>query len=102
MERLRVGIVSLYFHPDMSGTSYVLTDLAVGLTRMGCEVIRGHLSTLLVDGEVLYLEPVFIRSQQNAVTQLKQVAVVLRGKAAMAGTLADALREVCAKLKRDT
>ena len=35
---LRVGIVSLYFHPDMSGTSFVLTDLALGLSQMGCEV----------------------------------------------------------------
>jgi len=35
---LRVNIVSIYFHPDMSGTSQILTDLAVGLSKMGCQV----------------------------------------------------------------
>lgn len=34
----RVNIVSSYFHPDLSGTGQILTDLAIGLTRMGCEV----------------------------------------------------------------
>jgi glycosyltransferase involved in cell wall biosynthesis len=35
---LHVRIVSIYFHPDMSGTGQVLTDLAVGLKAMGCDV----------------------------------------------------------------
>jgi len=34
----RVNIVSCYFHPDLSGTGQILTDLAIGLNRMGCEV----------------------------------------------------------------
>jgi uncharacterized membrane protein (UPF0182 family) len=38
------------------------------------------------------VEPVFLRSKQNPVTQLKQVCVVFRGKAAMASTLEEALR----------
>jgi glycosyltransferase involved in cell wall biosynthesis len=34
---LRVNIVSMYFHPDLSGTGQLLTDLAIGLKRMGCD-----------------------------------------------------------------
>jgi uncharacterized membrane protein (UPF0182 family) len=60
--------------------------------RRGLEVIRGHTTGLLVDGEVIYIEPIFLRSQQNPVTQLKRVCVVFRGKARMAPTLEEALR----------
>jgi hypothetical protein len=60
--------------------------------RRGLEVIRGHTTALLVDGEVIYVEPIFLRSQQNPVTQLKRVAVVFRGVARMGATLEDALR----------
>ncbi|MHC4670113.1 MAG: UPF0182 family protein, partial [Planctomycetota bacterium] len=60
--------------------------------RRGLEVIRGHTTGLLVDGEVIYIEPIFLRSQQNPVTQLKRVCVVFRGKARMAATLEEALR----------
>ena len=62
-------------------------------TRRGIEVIRGHTTALPVMGEIIYLEPIFIRSQQNPVPQLKQVCVVFRGVAAMAPTLEEALRE---------
>jgi len=60
--------------------------------RRGTEVIRGHTSLLLIDNEIVYIEPLFIRSQQNTVTQLKRVIVVLRGHAYMAETLEDAIR----------
>jgi uncharacterized membrane protein (UPF0182 family) len=60
--------------------------------RQGMDVIRGHTTTLIIDREVLFIEPVFLRSKQNPVTQLKQVCVVFRGKAAMAPTLEEALR----------
>ena len=62
-------------------------------TRRGVEVIRGHTTTLVVQGEVIYVEPIFLRSQQNPFTQLKQVCVVFRGKAVMAETLEKALRQ---------
>jgi len=61
--------------------------------RRGLEVIRGHTTALLVQGEVIYVEPIFLRSQQNPITQLKQVCVVFRGKARMAPTLEQALTE---------
>jgi Uncharacterized conserved protein len=62
-------------------------------SRLGSEVIRGHTSTLIIGNEVIYVEPIFIRSQQNRATQLKRVAVVFRGVARMGETLEDALRE---------
>jgi hypothetical protein len=59
--------------------------------RMGTDVIRGHTSALVVQGEVLYIEPIFIRSQQNPVPQLKKVIIVFRGHARMGDTLKEAL-----------
>ncbi len=59
--------------------------------RRGTEVIRGHTSLLLIDDEVIYVEPIFIRSQQNTNTQLKRVVVVMRGQAFMSDTLEEAL-----------
>jgi uncharacterized membrane protein (UPF0182 family) len=60
--------------------------------RSGNDVIRGHTSLLLVDDEVIYVEPLFIRSQQNALAQLKRVIVVVRDEAYMSETLEGALR----------
>jgi uncharacterized protein len=61
--------------------------------RMGNEVIRGHTTPLLVGDELIYVEPLFIRSRQNPLPQLKRVIVVFRGHAAMAVTLEEALRD---------
>jgi hypothetical protein len=60
--------------------------------RRGTEVIRGHTTLLPIGKEVLYVEPVFLRSQQNALPQLKKVVVVMRGKPFMADTLDAAVR----------
>jgi len=35
---VRVNIVTQYFYPDFAATGQLLTELAVGLARMGCEV----------------------------------------------------------------
>jgi hypothetical protein len=59
--------------------------------RKGTEVIRGHTTLMLVDNELIYIEPIFIRSKQNPVTQLKRVVAVVRGHAYMAETLEGAL-----------
>jgi hypothetical protein len=61
--------------------------------RMGNQVIRGHTSLLLIDDEVFYIEPIFIRSEQNPITQLKRVVTVFRGQAYMAETLEEAIRQ---------
>ena len=60
--------------------------------RLGLDVIRGHTTPLVVDREVVYVEPLFIKSAQNPVPQLKRVVAVFRGKAAMGTTLEEALR----------
>jgi uncharacterized membrane protein (UPF0182 family) len=70
--------------------------------RLGTDVIRGHTSTLVVDGEVIYVEPIFIRSQQNPVTQLRRVAVVFRGVVRMGETLEEALRAAVAAYESST
>jgi uncharacterized membrane protein (UPF0182 family) len=59
---------------------------------LGAEVIRGHTSTLVIGREVLYVEPLFIRSKQNPVSQIKRVLVVFRGFADDGSTLEEALR----------
>jgi uncharacterized membrane protein (UPF0182 family) len=64
----------------------------IGLwNRRGLEVIRGHTTPLVIDGEVLYVEPLFIRSKQNPVPQMKRVVVVYRGTAGMGRNLEEAL-----------
>jgi uncharacterized membrane protein (UPF0182 family) len=45
-----------------------------------------------VDGELIYVEPVFIRSRQNPVPKLEKVAVVVRGRAYLSATLEGALK----------
>ena len=61
-------------------------------TRLGLEVIRGHTVPLVIDREVIYIEPIFIRSKQNPIPQMKRVVAVYRGNAAMGRTLEEALR----------
>ena len=62
-------------------------------SRRGLEVIRGHTTPLVVDRELLYVEPLFVRSRQNPVPQLERVVVVFRGRAYMGRDLEAALRE---------
>jgi len=64
--------------------------------RKGTEVIRGHTTLLPVGKEVLYVEPIFLRSQQNFLPQMKKVVVVMRGKPFMADTLEQAVRDAVA------
>ncbi len=62
-------------------------------SRRGLEVIRGHTTPLIVENEMLYVEPLFVRSVQNPVPQLERVIVVFRGDAFMGRDLEGALRE---------
>ena len=64
--------------------------------RRGTEVIRGHTTLLMAGKEVLYVEPIFLRSQQNALPQLKKVVVVMRGKPFMSDSLEQAVRAAVA------
>ncbi|MEY3266734.1 MAG: hypothetical protein RJA15_1180, partial [Actinomycetota bacterium] len=60
--------------------------------RIGVEVIRGRTSNLIIDGELIYVEPIFIRSRQNPVPKLEKVAVVLRDRAFLGSSLEAALK----------
>jgi len=60
------------------------------------EVIRGHTTLLMVGKEILYVEPIFLRSQQNHLPQLKKVVVVMRGKSFMEDTLEQSVKAAVA------
>lgn len=60
--------------------------------RLGTEVIRGHTSALVIDNELIYVEPMFIKSKQNPAPQMQRVIVVFRGSAFMGNNLENALR----------
>jgi uncharacterized membrane protein (UPF0182 family)/uncharacterized membrane protein YbhN (UPF0104 family) len=64
----------------------------------GVEVIRGYMTSAIVEGELIYIEPVFIRSSQNPYPQLSRVVVVMRGEAAMGETTDQAIRAAYAAL----
>jgi len=65
--------------------------------RTGAQVIHGHTNSLVIGNEVLYVAPLFIRSEQSKLSQLKRVIVVFRGHAADGVTLEDALRAAMAE-----
>jgi uncharacterized membrane protein (UPF0182 family) len=59
--------------------------------RRGVSLIRGQMMPLIANGELIYVEPLFIKSQQNPLPRLKRVLVVYRGHAVMAQDLKTAL-----------
>ena len=70
--------------------------------RRGLDVIRGHTITLPLEQEIIYVEPIFLRSQQNELTQLHRVAVVFREQVAMGRTLEEALTKIYDRLTPTT
>lgn len=64
--------------------------------RLGTDVIRGHTTPLIIENELIYVEPLYIRSQQEPLSELKKVCVVFRGKVRMASTFEEALRSAVA------
>ncbi len=79
---------------------YISSQFALW-NRRGMDVIRGHTTTIPIDDEVLYVEPIFLRSRQNPVTQLQKVAVVFRNRVAMADSLEEALRQIYDRIESD-
>src|SRR6202011_3492499 len=59
--------------------------------RRGMEVIRGHTTLLMVGKEVLYVEPIFLRLQQNHLPRRKKVIVVFGARPFMEETLPQAV-----------
>jgi uncharacterized membrane protein (UPF0182 family) len=59
--------------------------------RRGLEIIHGQMLPLLANGELIYVQPWFIRSKQNPLPRLKRIMVVYRGRPNMALTLPTAV-----------
>ncbi|MFW8601458.1 UPF0182 family protein [Desulfobacterota bacterium M19] len=64
--------------------------------QMGSSVIRGNLLVIPIDHSFLYVEPVYLQSEQSRMPELKRVIVALGDKLQMRDNLDDALRAVFA------
>ena len=95
MSVLKIPKGEFFLGPEQADSSIDQDDFIaqqIGLwNRLGVEVIRGKTSLLVVDEEVIYVEPIFIRSRQNPVPQLQRVIVVFRGEPHMGRTVEEAL-----------
>ncbi len=72
-------------------------DISSELTlwnQMGSSVIRGNLFVIPIEHSFLYVEPVYLQSEQSKMPQLKRVIVALGDKLQMRDNLDDALRAV--------
>lgn len=61
--------------------------------QRGSRVIRGNLLVIPLDGAILYVEPIFIQSEQSSIPELSRVIVVFEDKVVMAKTLPEALEQ---------
>jgi uncharacterized membrane protein (UPF0182 family) len=59
--------------------------------RRGLEIIHGQMLPLISNGELIYVQPWFIRSKQNPLPRLKRIMVVYRGHPNMAAALPTAV-----------
>jgi len=66
-------------------------------SKSGSNVIMGSMSILPVANSIVYVQPVFLKAQKNAVTQLARVIVVNNGKAVMGLDIKDALNKLFAQ-----
>ena len=72
-------------------------DISSKLTlwgQMGSSVIRGNLLVIPIQHSFLYVEPVYLQSEQSKMPELKRVIVALGGHLKMRDNLDDALRAV--------
>ncbi|WP_406678536.1 UPF0182 family protein [Neomoorella carbonis] len=60
----------------------------------GSRVIRGNLLVLPIKEALLYVEPIFLQSQESKLPELRQVVVAYGEKIVMADTLAGALKAI--------
>ena len=72
-------------------------DISSELTlwgQMGSSVIRGNLLVIPIEHSFLYVEPVYLQSEQSKMPELKRVIVALGSQLQMRDNLDDALRAV--------
>ncbi len=62
--------------------------------QMGSKVIRGNLLVIPIEDSVLYVEPLYLRSEQGQIPELKRVIVAYGERVAMAPSLEAALDAV--------
>jgi len=62
--------------------------------QRGSKVIRGNLLVIPLDGAILYVEPIFIQSEQSSIPELSRVIIAFEDKTVMAKTLKEALAKV--------
>lgn len=60
--------------------------------RHGAQVMAGHTLLVPVAGDVVYIQPIWVKSTQNAIPQIRLFAVVYRDRVTMAPALGDAIR----------
>lgn len=63
-------------------------------SQRGSEVIRGNLLVIPINEGILYVEPLFLQSEQNKLPSLKRVIVFHNGELAWAETLGQALEKL--------
>ncbi|NLC76452.1 MAG: UPF0182 family protein [Clostridia bacterium] len=66
--------------------------------QRGSSVIRGNLLVIPLDGAILYVEPIFIQSEQSSIPELSRVILVFEDQVVMARTLEEALEQVFGQL----
>ena len=64
--------------------------------QMGSKVIRGNLLVIPVEDSIVYVEPLYLRSEQGQIPELKRVIVAYGDRVAMEHTLEEALAKVFA------
>jgi uncharacterized membrane protein (UPF0182 family) len=65
-------------------------------SQRGSEVIRGNLLVIPISDGIIYVEPLFLQSEQNKLPSLKRVIVFHNGELAWAETLGEALAKLFA------
>ncbi|MEX2583493.1 MAG: UPF0182 family protein [Gemmatimonadota bacterium] len=64
--------------------------------RGGSDVIRGHLMIVPVEGSLVYVEPIFLESENAAVPQLERVVLARQGQVVMQPTFGSAVAALLA------
>lgn len=65
--------------------------------QRGSRVIRGNLLVIPLNGAILYVEPIFIQSEQSSIPELSRVILVFEDQVVMTRTLDEALEQVFGK-----
>ncbi|NLL19627.1 MAG: UPF0182 family protein [Clostridia bacterium] len=65
--------------------------------QRGSRVIRGNLLVIPLDGAILYVEPIFIQSEQSSIPELSRVILVFEEQVIMTRTLDEALEQIFGK-----